>query len=142
MVVVCEGYYCRVLAVDEDVANLELIRDALHSYDCGYDVTICSNQIQALHMLHRHKVEIDLIMATINHDTGLMFLELIKHMTDAPVLAMSTVWSDGLISKATRGGVFFILEKPIDECNLHWVFVEFPRAYFISLDEKRKRSAS
>ena len=108
---------CKVLVVDDDPLNLQLVRRILSR--AGFAVAAACSGEKALADLRAHNFAVvvsDIIMP------GLSGLDLLRYIRIShpwlPVILMSSLDGESIRHAAVVGGAFALFEKPLDRAAL------------------------
>lgn len=116
----------RILAVDDEPANLEILARYLESK--GHATTGAGDAAQALAALRTQRFDLVLLDLILPGRTGLEVLTDILTLTNAPVLAMSGQSDDATRRDAMLLGASGFLPKPLDLAALCAVIDFLPEA--------------
>lgn len=102
-----------VLAVDDDVASLELLRELLELH--GYRVLTAGEGPDAIHLFDTHRPQLVITDIRMPHMDGLEVLRRIGEIDDAvPVILVTGHGDLDNAIKALRRGAYDFLQKPIN----------------------------
>ena len=110
-----EAAYIRILMVDDDIFNLDLVSVML--IEEGYIVTTASDGIEALDQIDRHQFEVVLLDVNMPNMDGLQTLEAIRLKyppTELPVIMQTANDKSDDITRALRLGANDYVTKPLD----------------------------
>lgn len=127
------GVVSRILAVDDDEINLEIVQELLENE--GYIVDTAKDGIEAQKMLLQHPekyhtVVLDWMMPKMN---GLQLLQMIKShpiLAAIPVIMQTAKATNQDIKKGLDGGVIYYLTKPFQKHNLLAIVDTAVASYF------------
>ncbi len=104
----------KILLVDDEVSNLQLLRELLENY---YDVYFAKTGIEALERVQREDFEcilLDIMMPQMDGFSVLKQLQATPQSRDIPVILQTALNDVDQIAHGYKLGAFYYITKPID----------------------------
>ena len=106
----------RVLVVDDDPQTLRCVRDVLS--DAGYDPVVTGDPEQVAGLMERDKPHLVLLDMMLPGTDGIVLMETVPQLAEAPVIFLSAYGRDQVIARALEAGADDYIVKPFSPTEL------------------------
>ncbi|CAG0943350.1 Chemotaxis protein CheY [Candidatus Brocadiaceae bacterium] len=131
----------RILIVEDERQTVDALRDLFEQN--GYETEVALSKQVALTILQERKMDLVIISSTVQEISGVEILyEIIKIISNIPVIVISNQKSKRLESSFMKAGVNVFIIKPLEPTFVLQTIENLLKARFASVVTKKTRSYS